>query len=184
MCMKTKSLVLIITSILLLSLFSISVLAIRKTGSQGDYFPMNNFKLEIDGVIVAGFKEVSGLESETEISLNKIVLKRGFINDPAIKQWFNETLEECSSAEATQRVVSLSEAKKFYRGYTITCEPRNKSERKSGSVIVLDKSGSEILRYNFYEAWPTRWKAPSLDSKGDTHMIEELELVVERVEKD
>ena len=181
--MKTKSLALIIAGLLLLSLFSISVLAIRKTGSQGDYFPMNNFKLEIDGVIVAGFKEVSGLESETEIVSNKIVLKRGIINDPALKLWFNETLEDCKTAEATPGAASPVETKKFDRGYTITCEPRNESERKSGSVIVLDRAGDEVLRYNFYEAWPVRWKAPSLDSKGGTRMIEELELVVERVER-
>jgi hypothetical protein len=36
-------------------------MTIRKTGGQGDYFPMQNFKLEIDGVIQAGFKEIAGI---------------------------------------------------------------------------------------------------------------------------
>lgn len=41
---------------------------VRKTGSQGDYFPMAHFRLEIDGVVVGGFKEVSGLEKEYTIT--------------------------------------------------------------------------------------------------------------------
>ncbi len=148
---------------------------IRKTGSQGDYFPMANFKLEIDGVIQAGFKEVSGLESETETieyqdgddgtvrrrpgptKYQNIVLKRGFINDPALLEWY----------------------KKVTEGVT---------EKKSGSVIVLDRAGQEAMRYNFYGAWPVNLQGPALDTKGDTHqveglrVVEELELAYERIE--
>jgi phage tail-like protein len=145
-------------------------MTVRKTGSQGDYFPMQNFKLEIDGVIQAGFKEISGIESETEIieikdgddmtihkrpgrtKYSNIILKRGFINDPALLEWY----------------------KKVVKGVT---------ERKSGSVIVLDRAGQEAMRYNFFEAWPCKWKGPALDTKGDTHMVEELELACERIEK-
>jgi len=179
--MKTKIIVIIIAGFLLFNVFTLS--AIRKTGSQGDYFPMNNFKLEIDGIIVAGFKEISGIESETGIDprINvstdkKIVLKRGFVNDPALKEWFDNVLNECELFDSGFKTFG-----KKSRGYTITCAPQN--ERKSGSIIVLDRSGQEVMRYNFYEAWPTKWKAPSLDSKGDTHMIEELELAIERIEK-
>lgn len=148
---------------------------IRKTGSQGDYFPMANFKLEIDGVIQAGFKEISGLESETEIieykdddditrkrpgqiNYSSIVLERGFISNPALLEWYQRVKEGVS-------------------------------ERKSGSVIVLDRAGQESMRYNFFGGWPINLEAPGLDTKGDTHtveegfrVIEELELAYERIE--
>ena len=181
--MNTKLLFLFIGGILLLSLLSVNVFAIKKTVSQKDFFPKNEIKLEINGIIVAHFKEVSGLESESEIILNKIVLKRGFVNDPSIIRWFNEIIDECESISKSSEISFVIKEKKFSKGFTNSCEPRNESERKSGSVIILDRSGGEVLRYNFFEAWPTRWKAPSLDSKGDTHMIEELEFVVEKIER-
>lgn len=39
------------------------------------------------------------------------------------------------------------------------------TERKSGSIIYLDREGNEVVRYGFFEAWPTRlefgpWSAP------------------------
>jgi phage tail-like protein len=56
-------------------------------------------------------------------------------------------------------------------------------ERKSGSVILADDTGSEIVRYNFFEAWPCKWKGFSLDGKGTDVAIEELEIAIERFER-
>ena len=53
-----------------------------------------------------------------------------------------------------------------------------KVERKSGSVIYLDKDDKEIARYNFFEAWPVRWKAPELNIGSDMSAIQELDLEV------
>jgi RNase P/RNase MRP subunit POP5 len=41
------------------------------------------------------------------------------------------------------------------------------SGRRSGSIIILDDDGeTEVNRYNFFEAWPCRWKAPELNSQS------------------
>lgn len=48
-------------------------------------------------------------------------------------------------------------------------------DRKSGSIIYLDREGNEVLRYNFFEAWPVKHSA--------TQIVEELEFAVERVER-
>lgn len=51
-----------------------------------------------------------------------------------------------------------------------------KVERKSGSIIYLDRTGAEVLRYNFFEAWPCRYSAPSM-------AVEQIEFVVEKIER-
>jgi len=56
------------------------------------------------------------------------------------------------------------------------------TDRKSGSVIYLDRAGQEVLRYNFFEAWPCRWKAPELASGGNL-ATEEIDLCVDRIER-
>jgi phage tail-like protein len=142
----------------------------QRNRGQGDYLPAHNWKIEIDGVIAGGFKEVSGLESEVEVieyrngddpvthkrpgktKFKNITLRRGLEGDAPLLPWYKSVLG-------------------------------GKTDRKSGSIIYLDREGNEVLRYNFFEAWPTRWKAPELNSHSDTHIVEELEFVVEKVER-
>jgi hypothetical protein len=49
------------------------------------------------------------------------------------------------------------------------------TDRKSGSIIYLDRDGKEVMRYNFFEAWPVRYEAG--------HGVERIELAVEKVER-
>lgn len=56
-------------------------------------------------------------------------------------------------------------------------------ERKAGSIIVCDDEAKEIFRYNFYEAWPCRWKSLELNTEQPGTLVEELELVVEKIER-
>lgn len=144
---------------------------IRRVGSDDfkNYFPTAaNFKVEIDGIIQGEFKEVSGIKGEVEVieykdsddpalrkrpgrvKVGNLVLKRGFIADPKLREWYE----------------------KVVKGVT---------ERKSISIIVLDKAGQEVKRYNLFDAFPTKWKAPVLDSKGDTHTVEEVEIAYEGI---
>lgn len=140
-------------------------------GGRRDYLTIHNFNVEVDGVIVGGFKEVDGIERKTEIieykdgneiimhkrpgktAYSNIILRRGFLNGPELWNW-------------SQTVIN---------GVT---------ERKSGSLIMLADDGvTEVMRYNFFEAWPCRWKGPAVQSTGDTHTVEEIELACEKWER-
>jgi len=220
-----KQILILAASFLLVVLISMPAGAtIRKTGSQGDYFSIN---LEIDGVVVGSFKEISGLESTEIIEIKDgddmflISLKNGFISDPALTDWVKETMEACQQAsderekepsknlkgegkqankdneeelaEAGPPIGHVDHGKGSVRergGYITICDPESipnalekKSLRKSISVIFLDREGQEAMRYNLFEAFPIRWKGPALDSKGDTHTVEELELAVEKIDR-
>ena len=77
------------------------------------------------------------------------------------------------------------------RGYINTDELWNwrkavidgKVERKSGSIILCADDGEEIMRYNFFEAWPCKWKGFTLDGKGTDVNVEEIELAIERLDR-
>ena len=135
-----------------------------------DHIGNFNFLVEIEGVSQAAFKNVEGLDSETEIveyqdgddiilrkrpgrtKYSNITLKRGYINTTELWDWRKKVIE-------------------------------GKIERKSGSVILCADDGSEIMRYNFFEAWPSKWKGFTLDGKGTDVNVEEIELAVARVER-
>lgn len=56
-------------------------------------------------------------------------------------------------------------------------------DRRAGSLILLADDGSEVLRYNFFEGWPCRWKSFALDAQSTYSMVEEIEIAVERIER-
>jgi len=135
-----------------------------------DHLTDHNWMLEIEGVTQGAFSEVSGLDSETEVieyqDGNDLILRKR----PGRTKYSNITLK---------------------RGYINNTElwdwrkavMDGKIERKSGSVILAGDEGSEILRYNFFEAWPAKWKGFSLNGKGNSALTEEIEMVIERLER-
>lgn len=140
------------------------------TRREFDHIGNYNFKVEIEGVTVGSFSRVDGLESETEVIRffdgdSDLVRKR-----PGRTKYNNITL---------------------HRGFTNNSElwdwrkavTDGAVERKSGSIIILDESRQEIMRYNFFEAWPCRWKSAMLDASDNGLIIEELEIAVEKIEK-
>jgi phage tail-like protein len=76
------------------------------------------------------------------------------------------------------------------RGFTSTDElwkwhkvvSEGQVDRRSGSIIICDDAGGEIMRYNFFEAWPCRWKTSSLNAQQRGTLVEEIEIVVEKIE--
>ena len=123
-----------------------------------------NFKVEIRGLVVAGFAEVTGLQAETETEdyreggLNtfvhklakltkypNLVLKRGLTDSDTLWQWH-------------QQVVS------------------GKIQRQNGSVILLDTTSTEKWRWNFSQAYPVKWTGPDFKADGNSVAIETLEL--------
>ena len=138
----------------------------RKLDHIGNF----NFKVEIEGVTQAAFRNVDGLDSETEIveyqdgddlilrkrpgrtKYSNIVLKRGYVNTDELWQWRKKVIE-------------------------------GKVERKSGSIILCADDNTEVMRYNFFDGWPCKWKGFSLDGKGTDVNVEEIELAVEKIER-
>lgn len=137
-----------------------------------DPFRGYNFRVELDGITRAGFREASGLDSAQDpveyregnekgltarklpglVKYSNISLKWGITNDADIWEW---------------RTKAVS----------------GKIERKSGSVVLLDDAGEEKVRWNFREAWPTKWTGPSFNATGNEVAIMTLELAHEGVEK-
>ena len=58
-----------------------------------------------------------------------------------------------------------------------------KIERRNGSIILLDDTGAEKVRWNFREAWPTKWTGPSFNATGNDVAIETLEIAHEGLVK-
>jgi phage tail-like protein len=58
-------------------------------------------------------------------------------------------------------------------------------DRRSGTVAILSADREQnIARFNFFDAWPSRWQLSSLDANRDDLLIEEVEIVVRHLERE
>ncbi len=55
--------------------------------------------------------------------------------------------------------------------------------RKSGSIIYLDREGNEVLRLNFFEAWPAAFEAGPVPGPDGRTVLESFTLGAEAVER-
>jgi phage tail-like protein len=51
--------------------------------------------------------------------------------------------------------------------------------RRNIAIIVLDEEGNAKSRWEFVEAWPTKYDAPDLNATGNEIAIENLEIAHE-----
>ena len=130
-----------------------------------------NFRVEIEGVNVGSFIAVEGVEVKTEV----VHFADG---DAPLTDRKRPGKTTCSNIILKKGVANNTELWKWYKKIT-----EGKIERKSGSIIVCGDDGNEIYRYNFFEAWPCRWKSLVLNAADSKNLIEELEIVVEKIEK-
>lgn len=140
------------------------------TGERVDPYAAFNFTVEIDGVTTAGFNEVSGLDTETDVieyrtgerenivtklpGLKKnpnIVLKRGFTNNDELWNWRKAVMD-------------------------------GKTQRRSGTIVLHNEAREPALRWNFREGWPSKLQGPAMNAKNNEVAIETLEIAHEGLE--
>lgn len=129
-----------------------------------DPYAVFKFVVEIQGLQVGGFSEVSGLQSETEVEeyreggnnlhfhklakatkYGNLILKRGLVDSPALWNWRQEVISGVIN-------------------------------RKQVTVILQDRLGQEKWRWVFEEAYPVKWSSTDLNATGNTIAVESVEL--------
>ena len=136
-----------------------------------DPFASFNFKLEIEGITVAGFSEVTGLNQESNVidyregqepitprklpGLNKfgnITMKRGISPDLSVYNW--------------RKTVTDGDI-----------------ERRNASIVLHNEKHEEVVRWNLVNAWPSKYVGPDLKANANEVAIESIELTHEGVER-
>ncbi len=141
-----------------------------QTGTRVDPFRSFNFLIELDGIAQASFIECNGLESTTEV----IETREGGDNTtvrklPGKTTYSNITLKW-----------GMTSSKELWAWRANVTE--GKVERKNGSIVVFDLANKqEVARWNFVNAWPTKWDGPTFSAKGNDLAVETLVLAHEGI---
>lgn len=139
--------------------------------SRKDPYRGFNFRLEIGGLTVASFSEVSGLVAEGDSvdyregderqnwvrkliglrKFNQITLKRGYTKNRELWDWYGRIA-------------------------------RGKNDRRDGAIVLMDEARKDVLRWEFAKAWPNKVEGPSLNATNNEVSMESVELCHEGLE--
>ena len=130
-----------------------------------------SFSVEIDGVTIAQFKEVSGINAEIqtiEHRENKIgglpVLKKL----PGARKWGDLTLKR-----------GRTDNKALWDWIKSVQDGNMAAARKNGSIVLMDYQHGETSRFSFVNGWPSKVSIGSLNAGGNDILIEEVTIVHE-----
>jgi len=137
--------------------------------------PLGNFRfrLEIDGLQVAGFSEVSIGATSIEI----IEYREG--NEPAHVRKL-PGLRKSADVVLKRGVTASME---LYDWHRQVLQGQIATARRNVVVIVEDETGADQARFVVTGAWPAKYEACHLNARGNEVLIETLELANEGIER-
>lgn len=139
---------------------------------DADIYRAYNFVLDIQGVQLGCFAEVSGLM----IAVETIEYREGG-GAPAVRKLPGRL----RVGDVTLKW-GMTESRELWDWLMATAA--GTFERRDVSVILLKPDGQqEETRWNLYNTYPSSWRGAPLDAMGNQVAIETLTLAVERLER-
>jgi phage tail-like protein len=142
-------------------------------GERKDPYRNFRFKVEIEGIQIAGFAEATIPDSTTDpvdyregtdlpvqrklsgpTKYGNITLKKGLTDSIDLYEW-RKSVEDSGAIKA----------------------------RKTIGLVLIDEEGNDKARWDVVSAWPTKYSSSGFSAKANEVVIETLEIVHEGVKR-
>lgn len=134
-------------------------------GLHPDPYLNCRFFVEIRGLLVGGFTQVTGLSGEIEVE----EFREGGLN--AYTQKLLGPARYPTNITLTQGVTEFDMLWRWYQDAV-----SGNVRRRNGSIVMFRGGGIEHLRWNFIDAFPVRWQGPAFDAAQPAVAISSFEL--------
>jgi phage tail-like protein len=134
-------------------------------GGRRDPYLNYNFAVEIEGLVVGGFSEVSGLEAEIEVQ----EYREGGVN-----QYVHRRAGPAKFSSNLVLKKGVTDVRTMWNWYYSVAQ--GTIQRKNLSVLLMDSTGQEKLRWNFEQAYPVKWVGPDMKATTSEVAVESVEL--------
>lgn len=142
------------------------------TGIRLDPYMAFNFLVEIEGLLVGGFSDVSGLESSITVE----TYREGGLNGYEHKLPGPTTYQ---NLVLTHGLTDIGTLWNWYHNVT-----RGIIKRKNGTIMLLDRQHIPVMWWDFLGAYPVKWVGPQLHASDATGVaVEQIELVHQGLNK-
>jgi phage tail-like protein len=131
-----------------------------------------NFVVEIEGLLVGGFSDVSGLESEITVEEYQEGGLNGYVHKlPGPAKYPNLVLSH-----------GLTDIDTLWGWYHEVS--RGIVQRKNGTIMLLNRRRVPAMWWNFRQAYPVKWVGPKFNASSATEVaVEQVELVHQGLSK-
>jgi len=129
-----------------------------------------NFRVEIEGISIGSFSGCTGLSSRVDVIEYREGGDQTLRKLPGLKRFGDITLKR-----------GITNSRELQDWHTNILN--GKPDRRNGSVILLDDAGQEVLRWNFFNAFPQKWEGPDFQGEGNDVAIETVTLSCEGLER-
>jgi phage tail-like protein len=146
----------------------------KEFSQRKDPFLNHRFRVGIDSIAQANFCEVIIPDSTSEV----IEYKEG-------PEAVSSTRKQAGPVTYGNLVLKwgLTASMELYNWRKIIEQGKISSVRRNLSVILIDEEGNDAARWDFTNAWPSKYKAPDLNAKGNDIAIETLEITFESMQR-
>lgn len=145
-----------------------------------DMLVAQNFFLEIDGEVVSYLSGVSGLDIEMDVVTSTQVGAKGQQQIIKTRGGANKAPDLSLTRLAPSDAGNDALWKWFNAIHSGGMKNADRSgERKSGSIVIFDSTHTEIARFNFTNAWPTKISTDALSVDSNDPVKETITLACE-----
>jgi phage tail-like protein len=143
------------------------------TGQRNkDPFRGFKFRIQIDGINKAGFREVSGLDASTDAVDYREGDGDSILKLAGLKKFSNITLKR-----------GITDDQDLWKWRTMVMDGKIKDARKDGQIILLDDEGNEAAEWTFTAGWPTKWTGPTFNATANEVAIDTIEIAHEGLKR-
>jgi phage tail-like protein len=139
-------------------------IAARLSGLRVDPYQSNNFVIEIEGLLVGGFSECTGLQVEVETE----EYREGGQND------FVHRFAGATRHPLLVLKHGVSPIDGLW-GWHQDVAAGN-IQRRNGTIYLLNQAQIPVLWWNFHDAVPLKWSGPDLGAAAAAVAFESVEL--------
>ncbi len=142
-------------------------------GERIDPYKSYRFLVEIDGIIQAGFREVTIPDS----SQDPVEYREG--NEPPTARKLSGLVKYGNVSLKW----GITDSLELYNWRKMVEQGKTKDARRNMAIILMDEEGTPSARWEFSDAWPSKYDAPDLNATGNDVAIENLEIVHEGMQR-
>src|SRR5215467_14641815 len=144
-------------------------------GLPTDALASYHYSIEIDGVMVAQFQEVSGLTSEIDVIELKENTKDG--------KYIVHKLPGNRKPPTITLKRAKSSSMELYQWHQQIFQGNVSGASKNGSVVLYSYDNTEISRYNFINSWPSKLFFFFKQKTAYEILMEECTIVCEELQR-
>lgn len=141
--------------------------------ANNDPYRNFRFRLEIDGIEQAGFREVTVPDSTQDV----VEYREG--NEPPTPRKLSGLVKYGNVSLKW----GLTDSLELYEWRKKVQDAGAVNNRKNIAIVLIDEEGNDKGRWEFTRAWPIKYDAPDLNATGSEVAIEDLEIAHEGMER-